>query len=92
MPLMMLAGFSLGVTGPSRDLLVRAAAPVGASGRVYGFVYSGLDLGSALTPLLFGWMLDHGAPRAIFVAIAGFMLLTIATVVQVRRHAVLRRA
>ena len=87
LPLVMaLAGFCLGATSPSRDMLVRAATPPGASGKVYGFVYSGLDLGSSLTPLLFGWMLDHGEGRMIFVASAAFMLLTIATVVQVRRH------
>jgi MFS transporter, FSR family, fosmidomycin resistance protein len=84
---MALAGFCLGATSPSRDMLVRAATPPGASGKVYGFVYSGLDLGSSLTPLLFGWLLDRGEPRMVFVASAGFMLLTIATVVQVRRHA-----
>jgi FSR family fosmidomycin resistance protein-like MFS transporter len=84
---MALAGFCLGATTPSRDMLVRAATPPGASGKVYGFVYSGLDLGSSLTPLLFGWLLDRGEPRMVFVASAGFMLLTIATVVQVRRHA-----
>jgi FSR family fosmidomycin resistance protein-like MFS transporter len=84
---MALAGVCLGATSPSRDMLVRAATPPGASGKVYGFVYSGLDLGSSLTPLLFGWMLDHGEARMIFVASAGFMLLTIATVAQVRRHA-----
>jgi MFS transporter, FSR family, fosmidomycin resistance protein len=83
---MVLAGFCLGATSPSRDMLVRAATPPGASGKVYGFVYSGLDLGSSLTPLLFGWLLDHGEPRMVFVASAAFMLLTIATVVQVRRH------
>ena len=54
------AGFCLGATSPSRDMLVRAATPPGASGKVYGFVYSGLDLGSSLTPLLFGWLLDRG--------------------------------
>ena len=65
-----------------------AATPPGASGKVYGFVYSGLDLGSSLTPLLFGWLLDRGEPRAVFVVAAVFMLLTITTVVQVRRHGV----
>jgi MFS family permease len=84
---MALAGFCLGATTPSRDMLVRAATPPGASGKVYGFVYSGLDLGSSLTPLLFGWLLDRGEPRMVFVTSAGFMLLTIATVVQVRRQA-----
>jgi MFS transporter, FSR family, fosmidomycin resistance protein len=85
---MAVAGFALGMTTPSRDMLVRRATPRGASGKVYGFVYSGLDLGSSLTPLLFGWLLDRGEPRAVFVVAAVFMLLTITTVVQVRRHGV----
>jgi MFS family permease len=69
-------------------MLVRAAAPVGAAGKVYGFVYSGLDVGSLLTPLIFGWMLDHGHPRAVFAGVAVLLVLTTATVVQVRRGAV----
>jgi len=85
---MALMGFCLGTISPSRDLLVRAATPPGASGKVYGFVYSGLDLGSCLTPLFFGWLLDRGEPRMVFVTSAIFMLLTIATAVQVRRRAV----
>jgi FSR family fosmidomycin resistance protein-like MFS transporter len=84
---MALAGFCLGATTPSRDMLVRAATPPGASGKVYGFVYSGLDLGSSVTPLLFGWLLDRGEPRLVFAASAAFMLLTIATLLQVRRQA-----
>jgi predicted MFS family arabinose efflux permease len=82
-----LAGFCHGATGPSRDMLVRAATPPGASGKVFGFVYSGLDLGSCLTPLAFGWLLDHGDPRMLFLAVGALMLGTIATVVQVRRSA-----
>jgi MFS family permease len=82
-----LTGFCHGATGPSRDMLVRAATPAGASGKVFGFVYSGLDLGSCLTPLAFGWLLDHGDPRLLFVAVGILMLMTIGTVVQVRRSA-----
>jgi MFS family permease len=82
-----LTGFCHGATGPSRDMLVRAATPPGASGKVFGFVYSGLDLGSCVTPLAFGWLLDHGDPRMLFVAVAILMLMTIGTVVQVRRSA-----
>jgi MFS family permease len=82
-----LTGFCHGATGPSRDMLVRAATPPGASGKVFGFVYSGLDLGSCLTPLAFGWLLDHGDPRMLFVAVGVLMLCTIGTVVQVRRNA-----
>jgi MFS family permease len=80
-----LAGFCHGVTGPSRDMLVRAATPPGSSGKVFGFVYSGLDVGSCLTPLALGWLLDHGDPRLLFVTVAVLLLLTIGTVVQVRR-------
>ncbi|MBI2203794.1 MAG: MFS transporter [Candidatus Rokubacteria bacterium] len=80
---MTLAGASLGVAQPSRDLLVRAVTPPGASGRVFGFAYSGMDIGSALTPVVFGWLLDHGQPRALFVVVATLMVMTIGTVVAV---------
>ena len=57
------AGFASGIVAPSRDLIVRASTPPGAAGRVFGFVYSGLDVGSLATPVFYGWMLDH-APAA----------------------------
>jgi len=85
--LLAVAGFCQGVTAPSRDMLVRAATPPGASGKVFGFVYSGLDLGSCLVPVAFGWMLDHRDPRMLFVAVGVLLLCTIGTVVQVRRRA-----
>lgn len=89
LPLVMAgAGFCMGGTSPSRDMLVRATVPVGASGKVYGFVYSGLDVGSLLAPIVFGWMLDHDLPRAVFACVAVLLLATILTVVQVRRGAV----
>jgi MFS family permease len=84
-PLLALTGFALGATGPSRDMIVRSATPPGASGRVYGFVYSGLDLGSTIGPVLIGVLLDHSSPRSAFVAIAVCLVLAIGTVVQVRR-------
>lgn len=86
--LLALAGFFIGTTGPSRDLLVRAAAPVNASGKVYGFVYSGLDLGSAAMPLLMGVLLDHGRPELVFAAAACTMFLTVFTILQVSRRTV----
>jgi len=54
----------MGVTAPSRDMLVRAATPSGSSGKVFGFVYSGLDVGSLIAPPVYGWFLDRGEPRA----------------------------
>jgi FSR family fosmidomycin resistance protein-like MFS transporter len=83
-PLLALTGLALGATGPSRDMIVRAATPKGASGRVYGFVYSGLDLGSSLAPVAMGAMLDHGSARLVAAAIGVFLFVAIATVVQVR--------
>jgi MFS family permease len=86
--LMVLAGAASGITTPSRDMLVRAATPKGASGRVFGFVYSGLDLGSALIPLALGWALDQGRPDAVFYSVAIFLAITVLTVIQVRRQVV----
>jgi MFS family permease len=85
MPLFACTGFALGATGPSRDMIVRGATPRGASGRVYGFVYSGLDLGATFAPVAAGALLDHHEPRALFVAVAVCLFLAIGTVLQVRR-------
>jgi len=82
LPLMGLVGFGVGVAGPSRDLLVRRAATAqfGATayGRVYGFVYSGLDIGLAISPLVFGPLLDAGRYQA---PLAGVALLQVAALV-----------
>jgi FSR family fosmidomycin resistance protein-like MFS transporter len=71
-----LAGFLFGVIAPSRDMLVRAAAPVGAEGRVFGIVSTGFNIGGAVGPVLFGWLLDNGRPEGIFWSAVGFMLVT----------------
>jgi len=84
-PMFVVIGLFIGATGPSRDLIVRNATPRGAAGRVYGFVYSGLDIGSMLGPVWFGIMLDHGLSREVFFVIAALFVIAIATVVQVRR-------
>jgi MFS family permease len=74
-------GFAWGCTTPSRDMLVRTAAPAGAMGTVVGFVYSGLDFGSALAPPFLGFLLDHHRPRLIFMFTAGILLLAISSVI-----------
>jgi FSR family fosmidomycin resistance protein-like MFS transporter len=79
-----LTGFFAGVTYPSRDLIVRAATPPGAAGRVYGFVYSGLDVGSLAMPVFYGMLIDRGMPQGVFYVIFGCMLLSIATVLQLQ--------
>jgi len=77
--LMVVMGLGTGLSGPSRDMLIRHAAPPGATGRVYGVVYSGLDVGIALGPLLFGRMLDHGLAAEVFYAVAGCLVLGMLT-------------
>ena len=70
-------GFMYGVVFPSRELLVRAATPKGASGKVFGFVYSGMDFGAAVTPVLFGWFVDTGVSRYAFLCVAILWVLSI---------------
>ena len=81
--LMGAVGFGSGVAGPSRDLLIRAAAPKNATGRVYGVVYSGLDIGLAVSPLLFGALMDGGHPSWVFICIGVFQTMAIVTAVSV---------
>jgi len=88
-PLFVVVGFALGATGPSRDLIVRNSTPKGASGRVYGFVYSGLDLGATLGPIWFGLMLDRGLSRQMFFVVSILLVVAVATVLQVRRTSTL---
>jgi MFS family permease len=82
--LLALGGLLWGMIMPSRDMLVRAVTPPGASGKVFGFVATGLNLGSAVTPLLFGLIMDLQQPRWLFWAAAGFMLLALASVFAAR--------
>jgi MFS family permease len=72
------AGFLSGMIMPSRDMLVRAAAPAGAIGRAFGIVSIGLSTGGMIGPMLFGWIMDRGAPRWVFGASVVFMVLTVA--------------
>ncbi|HUP96787.1 MAG TPA: MFS transporter [Usitatibacter sp.] len=62
--IMGLMGFGAGFSGPSRDILVRRAATStfgsSAYGRIYGFVYSGIDTGLAIAPIVFGVLMDAG--------------------------------
>ncbi len=74
-----LAGFGTGLAGPSRDMLIKRAAPPGATGRVYGTVYSGLDVGFALAAPVFGALLDGGRPHAVFWGSALALVLGVAS-------------
>jgi MFS family permease len=73
-----LAGFLSGMIMPSRDMLVRAAAPPGGVGRAFGIVTTGFSIGGMIGPMLFGWIMDRGAPHWVFGASVLFMILTVA--------------
>ena len=80
-----LMGFASGIVGPSRDLLVKRSTPDNASGRVYGVVYAGLDIGQAVSPLIFGVMMDHGQYRGVLLGLALMQGVLIASAFNVRR-------
>lgn len=78
-------GLAAGFAGPARDLLIKRATPENASGRVYGVVYAGLDIGQAVSPLIFGLLMDQQAWRALFVGLALVQLTLVVTALRVRR-------
>jgi MFS family permease len=90
--LVALAGLGTGAAGPSRDLLVRRAAPAGATGRVYGAVYSGVDIGFAVAAPVFGALLDRAQPAGVFVGAAAALVLGVAAATLVGTRAHLRLA
>lgn len=84
--LVAMVGLAMGLTTPSRDVLVRAAAPAGATGKVFGVVYSGYDIGNLIGPLMFGLLLDHHLPRLVFIGAAVPLGLAIGTAFAVRQR------
>ena len=81
-------GFGAGIAGPSRDLIVKRASPPNATGRVYGVVYSGLDIGQAVAPLMFGTLMDWHRPAQVWLGIAlvqGVLIVNAFNVRKVRR-------
>ncbi|MDK9702191.1 MAG: MFS transporter [Sulfuritalea sp.] len=96
LPLMVGIGLGVGLAGPSRDLLVRRVATDAlaggnaspAFGRVYGFVYSGIDVGLALGPLAFGALLDAGGRDGVLPGVALLQVLAVLTVLAMRRKPV----
>lgn len=77
-------GFGAGIAGPSRDMLVKQATPPGATGRVYGVVYSGLDVGMMVAPLAFGALMDRQQYGTVWVGVAAMMALLIFSAINVR--------
>lgn len=78
-------GLVSGIAGPSRDMIVKQSTPAHASGRVYGVVYSGLDIGQAIAPLVFGALMDRGSYRGVWLGLVLVQALMIGTALNVRK-------
>jgi len=90
--MMAIAGFLGGVIAPSRDMLVRSAAPPGAAGRAFGIVSTGFNLSGIFGPLLYGWIMDQSLPHWVFGASVVFMTLTVLLALVTDRRPRLRAA
>jgi len=86
MTVLAVTGFAVGVGGPSRDMMIKKATPKGATGRVYGTVYSGLDIGFAVSPLIFGQLMDKGWYATTLVGAAVVLFLSVLAAVGVGRR------
>jgi MFS transporter, FSR family, fosmidomycin resistance protein len=84
-------GLLQGSARTSRDMLVRRVTPPGATGRVFAFVMTGLNVGAAITPVLFGLLLDLGKPRLVFLLLAAFLIIA-ASVALLAQAAIAARA
>jgi MFS family permease len=75
--LIAITGFAIGIGGPSRDMMIKKATPVGATGRVYGLVYSGMDVGFAIAPAVFGMFMDRGYYAGVLVGASMTLLIAV---------------
>lgn len=83
-------GFAVGVGGPSRDMMIKKATPKGATGRVYGTVYSGLDVGFAVSPMVFGLFMDRGWYALTLAGAALVLLVSVYAAIGVGRRTAAR--
>jgi MFS family permease len=71
------SGLALGASRTPRDVMLKDAAPPGQIGKVFGFVSAGLPLGSAITPVPFGFLIDHGMPHMVLVLVAAISMVSL---------------
>ncbi len=88
MVVLAITGFAVGIGGPSRDMMIKKATPKGATGRVYGLVYSGLDTGFAISPMVFGVFMDHGWYGATLLGAAVVLMLSVVAALGVGQRTV----
>jgi MFS family permease len=70
-------GLMTGASRTPRDVMVKDAAPPGQIGKVFGFVSSGMSLGGAIMPVLYGMIIDSGRPRLVLVVVAALLMASL---------------
>ena len=71
------AGLAMGSSRTPRDVMLKDAAPPGQMGKVFGFVSAGLPLGSAITPVPFGFLIDVGLAWLVLPAMATLLMASL---------------
>ena len=89
---MTVVGLARGAIQPSRDMMVRKVTPEGQVGAVFGFVTTGMNLGGALAPVFFGWLVDEGFEAWVFILAALAMLLALVAALAANRQNMRRPA
>jgi MFS family permease len=87
--LLAVAGFVHGIMRPARDIIARSLTPDHSTGKVFAFLSTGLSIGNAIAPVLFGWMIDLGSPIWVFYGSAIILIISIPTLGGARYNAVI---
>ncbi len=87
-PVLIIYGLLYGIAGPMRDMVIRTITPPGAAGKVFGFTYSGMDVGSAISGVVFGYLLQQQLPNLVFIGVGIVMLIGVCIVLLARAMAV----
>jgi len=90
-PVLVCYGVLYGIAGPMRDMVIRTITPKGAAGKVFGFTYSGMDVGSAISGVVFGYLLQKQQPELVFVGVGLVMLIGVCIVLLARAMAMRER-
>ena len=90
-PILVIYGLLYGIAGPMRDMVIRSITPAGAAGKVFGFTYSGMDVGSAISGVIFGYLLQRQLPEFVFIGVGLVMLIGVVIVLAARSMAIKER-
>jgi MFS family permease len=90
-PILIVYGLLYGIAGPMRDMVIRSITPAGAAGKVFGFTYSGMDVGSAISGVIFGYLLQKELPEFVFIGVGLVMIIGVAIVLLARSMAIKER-